>query len=105
MINTSTPKILRSGNHKNIYLLTASSNYTYLSFSNGKRELSGYSLGFFESVLSEDFLRVNRSYLINKFYIEKVLIREGQYFIRLKNKKEIRVSRRKTRQVLKDFKT
>ncbi|KPM48740.1 LytR/AlgR family response regulator transcription factor [Jiulongibacter sediminis] len=101
MTNTPTPKILGKDSNENVYFLTASSNYTFLSFSNGKRRISGYSLGFFENVLNDDFLRVNRSYLINKSFIDKVLDRGGKHFVRLKNNQEIRISRRKTSQILK----
>lgn len=67
-------------------------NYSYIYLANGSRELSSKNLAYFEDILvDKGFFRSHRSYLVNKYHIEKL---KEDCFV-LKNELEIPISRRK----------
>ncbi len=45
------------------------------------------------------FVRINRSYAVNKKFIEKVAFLKNQMIIKMKNKKQFQVSRRRQKQL------
>lgn len=77
---------------KQITHIEGERNYSYIYLSNGSRELSSKNLAYFEDILlDKSFFRCHRSYLVNKFHIEKL---KTDKFV-LKNGSEIPISRRK----------
>lgn len=93
-----TPKILLEHKPDYFLYLQASSNYTLLFTSSGEMLISSYNLQCFHELLDEhDFLRLNRSSLINKKFIERICP-SGKAI--LKNKQTIPISRRRKPQLL-----
>jgi len=58
--------------HEEIIYLKAEDKYTCIYLENGKKHLSSQSLGKLESTLPAIFIRVHRSYIINKKHIMEV---------------------------------
>ncbi|SOE20300.1 LytTr DNA-binding domain-containing protein [Spirosomataceae bacterium TFI 002] len=96
-----TPKILTAIPTRKIAWLQASSNYTYLNLTDGKRLLSSYSLQFFENIIDQKkFIRVDRSNLVNTNFI-KSISKKGE--ISLKNKQTLNIPRRKRRSIIHQY--
>ena len=77
---------------KQITHIEGERNYSLIHLSNGLRELSSKNLAYFEDILIDKFFfRSHRSYLVNKYQIDKL---KGDYFV-LKNGFQIPISRRK----------
>ena len=74
-----------------VVYLQSDINYTELFFVNGKREIFAYTLKLFEAKLNESFIRIHRSYLVNKQFVE-VINRQG---LRLVSGDYLPVSRRR----------
>ncbi|HWR31951.1 MAG TPA: LytTR family DNA-binding domain-containing protein, partial [Chitinophagaceae bacterium] len=86
---------------KDIVLLEGSSNYTKFFFTNEKSLIVAKTLKEYEDILLEhQFLRVHKSYLVNKIHVVKV-DREG--VLELDNKMHIPVSRRRKSGILQWF--
>ncbi len=84
----------------NIVHLEASSNYTFLYFSNMNKIISSRVLKDFEDLLPHDqFFRCHRSHIINLNFIQKYIKGEGG-FIELKNGEIVELSRRKKAEFL-----
>lgn len=83
---------------KEIVLLEGSSNYTKFFFANQKSLIVAKTLKEYEDILLEQqFLRVHKSYLVNKSHVIKV-DREG--VLEMSNKMSVPVSRRKKTEIL-----
>lgn len=90
------PKILKSIGSEAINKLEASSNYTYLTYSDGTKVLSSYSLKVFADLFNTDaFIRVNRSVLVNKSFVKKHVKTNGKDYLQLKNDLKVSIPRRK----------
>ena len=77
---------------KQITHIEGERNYSLIHLSNGLRELSSKNLAYFEDILiDKNFFRSHRSYLVNKYQIDKL---KGDHFV-LKNGFQIPISRRK----------
>jgi two-component system LytT family response regulator len=77
-----------------ILFLQADTNYTQIFLSCGKTLISGFNLKKYEDFFEcENFLRVNRSYLINRTYIK--YYDSSKSTLQLKNGTEIDVPRRR----------
>ncbi len=86
---------------KEIVLLEGSSNYTKFFFANQKQLIVAKTLKEYEDILVEhQFLRVHKSYLVNKSHVIKV-DREG--VLELSNKMNIPISRRRKSEILQWF--
>lgn len=83
---------------QDIIFLRASVNYTEFHLTDGRKIISSYTLTRHENRI-EGFLRINKSYLINPTYIEKVNALGKQKEVQLKNGECIMVSRRRRRVV------
>jgi two-component system, LytTR family, response regulator len=84
-----------------IVLLEGSSNYTKFFFSNQKPLIVSRTLKEYEDILMEHrFLRVHKSYLVNRAHVTKV-DREG--VLELSNQMHIPVSRRRKAEILQWF--
>lgn len=50
--------------------IKAESNYSFVNYKDGEKDLFSKTLGFFENKLGEEFIRVHRSYLVNSNHIK-----------------------------------
>ena len=85
-----------------IVRIKAVSNYSRLFLADGRQFLVSKVLKQMEAMLAEKgFTRVHRSHLVNTAYIQAYNMRQMK--IRLNNKEEISISRRKRRDIRKKF--
>jgi len=85
-----------------IVRLEASSNYTYIHFTNRKPMLIAKVLGEYEEQLSNaGFVRTHRSHLVNRQYITFI---DGQGNIVMEDNSRIEISRRKRKEVMNELK-
>ncbi len=81
-----------------IIRLEASSNYTYIYFTNRKPLLISKVLGTYEDLLKEaGFVRTHRSHMVNKQYIQRI-DKTGNIYMSDSSRAEI--SRRKKKEVM-----
>jgi two-component system, LytTR family, response regulator len=86
---------------KEIVLLEGSSNYTKFFFANQKQLIVAKTLKEYEDILVEhQFLRVHKSYLVNKSHVLKV---DKEGVLELSNKMNIPISRRRKSEILQWF--
>jgi two-component system LytT family response regulator len=86
---------------KDIIVLEGSSNYTRFFFANQKSLIVAKTLKEYEDILIEhQFLRVHKSYLVNKIHVIKV-DREG--VLEMSNQMHVPVSRRRKTEILQWF--
>jgi DNA-binding LytR/AlgR family response regulator len=98
------PKILNGHNEKSICLFQASSNYTYLCFKNGKREISAYTLKVFESLIeNHEFIKIDRSNLVRKDFISQIIQKGSVHVVKLINSTEIVIPRRRRRHMMVEY--
>ena len=89
-------KILLQFKNKEISHLKANANYTYLFGLDGTKVLSAYSLKVFEELLEDkDYIRIDRSNLVCRSFIEGVFIKDESFYIKLRNDKTLKIPRRK----------
>jgi len=87
---------------KDIICLEGTNNYTKLYFTNQKPLLVAKTLKEYEEILTDyDFLRIHKSFLINKRHIKKL---DNENVLWLSNDVHVSVSRRKKNEVLELFK-
>lgn len=67
--------------YKNICLLEAERNYTSVFNITGKKLSTSKSLKHFEETLPKNFIRVHRSFIVNRNCIERLNTRKGQLFL------------------------
>lgn len=79
--------------HKNTIRLEANINYTTFVLQTGKHQTMSYNLAVYDMMLPQTFIRVNRSCIINKFFIES--LNSANKKITLKDGTEFQVSRRR----------
>lgn len=92
----SHPRILLDTKPESINHLEAESNYTILKLKNGRKLISGYSLKIFNELFdSKTFVRVNRSHLVNRSFISEIIQKGNGHYVRLQNKEELLIPRRK----------
>lgn len=88
--------ILRGSVHLcvgDIIRLEAERNYTRFVLKDGRKLLTSKNLSFYEPLLSECFVRVHKSHLLNRRYITQ----NSKTHIRMSDGTEVEVSRRKRR--------
>ncbi|WP_158839783.1 LytR/AlgR family response regulator transcription factor [Polaribacter sp. L3A8] len=68
-------------NYNKISFLQAERNYTSIFNANGKSFSTSKSLKHFEETLPKKFIRVHRSFIVNKNCIERLNTRKGQLFL------------------------
>lgn len=87
------PKFLNTTQRESIQLLTADANYTILTLNNGQKIMSSYCLNVFANLFDDkNFIRVNRSHLVNKRFIASISL-DG--LIHLKNNVLLTIPRRR----------
>ncbi|MCP9769063.1 LytTR family transcriptional regulator [Lacihabitans sp. LS3-19] len=100
------PKILKSLSLEAITQLEAVSNYTYLTMKDGSKTMSSYTLQVFADIFTNNnFIRINRSLLVNAEFVKKHISRDGKEYLQLKNNNTIIIPRRKTEKLKIDFPT
>ncbi|SOE23899.1 LytTr DNA-binding domain-containing protein [Spirosomataceae bacterium TFI 002] len=98
------PKIIDSVKPELLNQLEAVSNYTYLTYTDGSRQLSSYSLKVFAEIFTpKDFIRINRSLLVNRSFVKKYIKAGGKEYLQLKNDQTFIIPRRKTESLKLDF--
>jgi DNA-binding LytR/AlgR family response regulator len=89
-------KTLQKLHLTNIIYLEGDRNYTILHLENGQKLLSSVNLKRYQA---DDrlttFLRISKSFLLNPIYIENIEKRGIKTIVKLKNKKQVVVSRRR----------
>lgn len=89
-------KTLQKLHLTNIIYLEGDRNYTILHLENGQKLLSSVNLKRYQT---DDklttFLRISKSFLLNPIYIENIEKRGIKTIVKLKNKKQVVVSRRR----------
>lgn len=60
-----------SSEKNDIIMVEGDGNYSYIHYANGQKVTTSYTLRRFEERLS-DFCRINRKYLVNPSFIERV---------------------------------
>ncbi len=88
--------------HDDILYLEADGMYTKVHLANSKQELISKPLSYFETQLKNNhlFFRCHRSYLINLYYLEKFVKKDGDFLL-MKNQTSIPISRTKKQEFLK----
>ncbi|MGL4631419.1 MAG: LytR/AlgR family response regulator transcription factor [Leadbetterella sp.] len=97
-----TPKFLQKIDKDDICYFESSINYTYLYFQDGKSMISGYNIKVFEA-LFQNFIKINRSKLINVSYIKKMHVSKKFYVVQLANGDKIPISRRRIPQLKESY--
>lgn len=99
-----TPKILKDMNQESIGYLESSINYTLFYLRDGKSILSAYNMKVFEKLLNnDDFIKINRSNLVNVSFIQKALIEKNACSILLFNGDAMTVSRRRLNKLKENY--
>ncbi len=84
-------------NLNEIYYIQAEGNYTKFFLTDSRVLLSTESLKHYEELFPTNYIliRIHRSYMVNKNYVECVIKDKYKYFAYLKNKTSIEISRLK----------
>ena len=82
-----------------ILYFVSDSNYTKIILTNGKSILVSKTMKVIEQQLTDDFLRVHNSYIVNTKYIEKFIKTDGGYLV-MKNQQQIPISKRRKQEVM-----
>jgi DNA-binding LytR/AlgR family response regulator len=82
--------------HENeIILLKGISNYTEFYLSNGKREISSFTLKHHQQAGFSHFIRVSKSHLLNPKYIKEIHSVGLEKEVELRDGDRVKVSRRR----------
>ena len=80
----------------NIIYLEADINYTTYHLNDGSKIISSFTLKRHQETQNlASFLRINKSYLLNPIFIENVEKEGRRMLVKMKNNKQMQVSRRK----------
>jgi DNA-binding LytR/AlgR family response regulator len=83
--------------HENIIRLEANINYTSFVMDSGKRKIMSYTLAMYGMILPESFVRVNKSCIVNKNFVETLDSEEKT--VKMKDGTEFQISRRRWMEV------
>lgn len=101
-----TPKILKDINQDSIGYLESSLNYTLFYLQDGKSIISGYNIKVFEKIFDNvDFIKINRSKIVNVAFIRKTLFNNKVYAVQLVNGEEVNISRRPLNKIKEEYPT
>jgi DNA-binding LytR/AlgR family response regulator len=94
------PKILNKIEQESLCYLESSVNYTILFFQDGKSVISGYNIKVFEAIFeNQDFIKINRSKLVNVAFIRRTSVNDNIYSVQLANGDEIKIARRRLNKI------
>jgi DNA-binding LytR/AlgR family response regulator len=95
-----TPKFLQKLSSENICYLEASLNYTLFYMDDGKTMISGYTIKVFETLFqNQDFIKINRSKLVNVAFIKKTIFSDNIYSVQLANGQKVNIARRRVNKI------
>lgn len=88
-----------------IEYLHSASNYTHIFMASGEEYRSSRNIMQYEDILCDhpDFLRVHRSCIINKQYVETIFRKEGKVMIALKGGYQLAISKERKRLLLRQL--
>ena|SRR6218665_3155488 len=90
------PKILNDLSQENICYLESYVNYTLLFLQDGKSIVSGYNIKVFEQIFAkDDFIKINRSRIVNVSFIQKTLTNNRTCTVHLANGERVAIARRR----------
>lgn len=90
------PKILRDLSQESICYFESSVNYTLFFLRDGKSIISGYNIKVFEEIFAkDDFIKINRSKIVNVAFIQKTLTNNRTCTVHLANGERINIARRR----------
>lgn len=89
-------KLLREA-HNSIIRLEARINYTTFTLHTGKTQTMSYNLAVYSTILPQAFIRINRSCIINKNFIDN--LNSANKKITMKDGTEFQISRRRWTEV------
>ncbi|MCP9770921.1 LytTR family transcriptional regulator [Lacihabitans sp. LS3-19] len=83
--------------NEEIISLEADINYTTILFKDGSTFYSSYTLGFFEKkyINNPNFLRINRSIIINTHFLNEINDDNGKTYAQLLNGTRYKIARRR----------
>lgn len=96
--------------YSDILYLQSNSNYTLIHLQDGSVKISTKTLLFhINNSLNESFIRIHRTFCVNKNYVQNFNIKENTDFLQIRGGIQLALSRRKRREILKkkslDFST
>lgn len=98
------PKILKTLNLDAVSHLEADSNYTCLTMRDGSKRVSSYNLQVFDKIFTKrNFIRINRSLMVNISFVKKHISIQGKEYLQLKNNDTVIIPRRKAERLKLDF--
>jgi two-component system LytT family response regulator len=92
-------------NEKKVFLqssicfIKGEDNYSIFHMSDGSKTIVSKTLKHFQEILSDRFIRIHKSYLMNLDYLKEVSSK-NEFYVTLKNNIELPVSRRNFKQLL-----
>ncbi|MFN3849955.1 MAG: LytTR family transcriptional regulator DNA-binding domain-containing protein [Spirosomataceae bacterium] len=90
--NRKHESLLKHANDE-IIRLEGNLNYTCFVFKTGRKEMMAYTIGVYNKVLPDNFLRVSKSFIINTKYVKD--IDQTDKKITMTDKMVLQVSRRR----------
>lgn len=84
-----------------IVRLEGNLNYTSFVLFSGKREIMSYTLGIYSKILPKEFIRVNRSCIVNMKFIKRVDLESKKLL--MTDKTELQISRRRWNTIMQNF--
>lgn len=96
--------------YSDILYLQSNSNYTLIHLQDGSVKISTKTLLFhINNSLNESFIRIHRTFCVNKNYVQNFNVTENTDFLQIRGGIQLALSRRKRREILKkkslDFST
>lgn len=88
--------------YSDILYLQSNSNYTLIHLQDGSVKISTKTLLFhINNSLNESFIRIHRTFCVNKNYVQNFNIKENTDFLQIRGGIQLALSRRKRREILK----
>ena len=88
--------------YSDILYLQSNSNYTLIHLQDGSVKISTKTLLFhINNSLNESFIRIHRTFCVNKNYVQNFNVTENTDFLQIRGGIQLALSRRKRREILK----
>ncbi|MCF0070813.1 LytTR family transcriptional regulator [Dyadobacter sp. CY261] len=83
-----------------IVYFESSRNYTFIILTSGRKVLLTKTLGCIaQDLQNKSFIRVSRSHLVNRHYLESIDNSDDAYYAKIKNGSQLLISRRRLKTV------
>lgn len=87
--------------YSDILYLQSNSNYTLIHLQDGSVKISTKTLLFhINNSLNESFIRIHRTFCVNKNYVQNFNVTENTDFLQIRGGIQLALSRRKRREIL-----